>query len=359
MENADGPLGDILAKVLEMAEEALSAAREKEQKAALAGAMLKQGTEAEIKSMNDELSDSQHAKHVASETLAQAEKDLSMEQDGHAKDEEYVADLIKDYLSKAEDFEVEAKDSAAELKALGEAKAILTKKFASSLLQTHALSAAHLTTRAQGSDKKARALRVISELGHRLHSTALVSLAYRASEDPFGKVKGMIEEMLVKLQQEAAEGAEKEAFCNEENAKSEKSKAEKEAALAKTTARMDKASAAVSELSEQVSALSKELAENDAAMTEATAIRNSEKATFTTVEKDLSESVDACSAAIQVLREYYEGASLVQVSSTSKTGAMGGEGILGVLEFAEADFQKQLSDKQAAESVQRTSTRSW
>merc|ERR1719321_2199722 len=33
MENVDGPLGDILAKVLEMAEEALSAAREKEQKA--------------------------------------------------------------------------------------------------------------------------------------------------------------------------------------------------------------------------------------------------------------------------------------------------------------------------------------
>jgi len=313
--------------------------------------MLKQGTEAELKSMNDELSESQHAKHVASETLAQATKDLSMEKKGHAEDEAYVADLIKDFLSKAEDFEVEAKDSAAELKALGEAKAILTKKFGSSLLQTHALSAAKLSTRAQGSDKKARALRVISDLGHRLHSTALVSLAYRASEDPFGKVNGMIEEMLVKLQQEAAEGADKEAFCNEENAKSQKSKAEKEAALAKTTARMDKASAAVSELTEQTAALSKELAENDAAMTEATAIRNAEKATFTTVEKDLSESVDACSAAIQVLREYYEGASLVQVASTTKTATKGGEGILGVLEFAEADFQKQLSDKQAAEKV--------
>merc|ERR1719324_1846126 len=152
-----------------------------------------------------------------------------MEQDGHAKDEDYVADLIKDYLAKAEDFEVEAKDSAAELKALGEAKAILTKKFASFLLQTHALSAAKLSTRTQGADKKARALRVISELGHRLHSTALVSLAYRASEDPFGKVKGMIEEMLVKLQQEAAEAADKEAFCDEKNAKSQKSKATKEA----------------------------------------------------------------------------------------------------------------------------------
>merc|ERR1719235_2609924 len=149
----------------------------------------------------------------------------------------------------------------------------------------------------------------------------------------------------------SAEGAEKEAFCNEENAKSEKSKAEKEASLAKTTARMDKASAAVSELTEQVSALSKELAENDAAMTEATSIRNAEKATFTAVEKDLSESVDACGAAIQVLREYYEGASLVQVASTSKAAASGGESILGVLEFAEADFQKQLSDVQAAESV--------
>merc|ERR1712224_234050 len=66
----------------------------------------------------------------------------------------------------------------------------------------------------------------------------------------------------------------------------------------------------------QVSSLSKELAEIDAAATEATKIRNAEKASFIPAEKDLSESAEACGAAIQVLREYYEGAALVQTGAT-------------------------------------------
>ena len=59
------------------------------------------------------------------------------------------------------------------------------------------------------------------------------------------------------------------------------------------------------------------------------------------VEKDMSECEEACAAAISVLREYYEGAALVQVRSKTgvKASAQGnGSGILGVLEIAESDF---------------------
>merc|ERR1719316_2045592 len=101
----------------------------------------------------------------------------------------------------------------------------------------------------------------------------------------------------------------------------------------------------------------KEVAENDEAMAAATEVRQKEKADFMVVEKDLSESQEACAAATQVLREYYEGASLVQVSSKSRSKEVAdaedskGEGILGLLEVAEDDFAKSLSEARTIEST--------
>merc|ERR1719379_2198572 len=110
-------------------------------------------------------------------------------------------------------------------------------------------------------------------------------------------------------------------------------------------------------LTDQVTTLSAEVAENDKAMKEATAVRQTEKADFMVVEKDLSESQEACAAATAVLREYYEGASLVQVSSKSRSREVADaedakcEGILGLLEVAEDDFAKSLSEARTIEST--------
>jgi len=162
----------------------------------------------------------------------------------------------------------------------------------------------------------------------------------------------MIQDMLEKLQQEAAEAADQQAFCNEEQGKSKKSKDEKEQSLAKTAARIAKAQSATATLAEQKATLSKQVADLDAEMKEATDIRTSERAIFEKTEKDLSESVEACGAAIQVLRDYYEGsASLLQATAkvASQAKAKDGSGILGVLEYAASDFDKQLSDIRVAE----------
>lgn len=65
------------------------------------------------------------------------------------------------------------------------------------------------------------------------------------------------------------------------------------------------------------------------------------KAVFLLAVKDMSESEEACAAAISVPREYYEGAALVLVSAESSAQG-GGGGILGVLEIAESDFASYL-----------------
>jgi chromosome segregation ATPase len=258
-------------------------------------------------------------------------------------------------MMEAQEWEVLHRDSVAELTALDSAKAILLKKFGAFI---QAKSGQRLRLRmANTDDAKTRALRVIQQLGKRLRSTALISLAYRAAADPFGKVRGMIEDMIAKLMQEAAEEADKKALCDTDISESKAAKADKENIISKLDARIEKAEAGIAELTEGISKLSKQIAETNAAIKEATAIRGEEKSVFMVAEKDLSESEEACAAALEVLREYYEGGSLLQVGSkaTAGTGMLiqgnDGSGILGVLELAESDFAQNLAEIRSAEKV--------
>jgi len=201
-------------------------------------------------------------------------------------------------------------------------------------------------------DSKARALRSIEQLGRRFKSSALISLAYRAAADPFGKIRSMVEDMITKLMQEAAEEADQKAFCDEEIGESTKSKQDKEGKLDKINARFEKASSTSATLMEEVSRLSEEIAESDAALSEATTIRQKEKTEFKALEKDLSESEEACTAAIEVLREYYEGASLIQTGDQAKGKAAAkgdGSGIIGMLEVAASDFATSLAEARTVE----------
>ena len=164
----------------------------------------------------------------------------------------------------------------------------------------------------------------------------------------------MIEDMIAKLLQEAAEEATQKAFCDTEIGESTKSKDEKQGKLDKVNARLEKAESTVATLTDEVSVLSKEVADSDAALATATALREKEKATFALVEKDLSESQEACAAATEVLREYYEGASLIQTGQKSKdqTDEQGdGSGILGMLEVAESDFAAGLAEARTVEEA--------
>merc|ERR1719261_1381318 len=324
--------------------------RKREAEAAQSFALLKQSLEGETKGMKEELGESTQFKAASAEKLAQAQEDLATTTKSFEEDTAYLKDLKRDCQTRAREFEVTVKDNNAELTALGKAKAILLKKFA--LVQTH--TKVHAMAKVQDEDPKSRALRSIEQLGRKLHSTALVSLSYRAASDPFGKIRSMIEDMIAKLLQEAAEEATQKAFCDKEIGESKASKDEKQGKLDKVNSRLEKAESTIASLTDQITTLSKEVAESDAALAEATALRTKEMATFTAVEKDLPESEEACAAATEVLREYYEGASLIQTGQKAKTQADeqgDGSGILGMLEVAESDFATALAEARTVEGT--------
>jgi len=344
--SARNPEGDTLGRVVELAERALGGARKKEAEAEMSFSSVKQNLDNEISNMNTQLKDATHAKQVSSESLAQAEKDLALEKKGHAEDSAAQTDLKHDCNSKAQNYEVEYRDASKAVKAMIEAEKILQAKFGASLLETTvARRVASKAVQSANSDGKTRALRLIEQLGRRLKSTALVSLSYRAAADPFAKVRGMVEDMLAKLQQEAAEEATHQAFCNEEMSKTEKSKSIKEMDIDKSDARLEKATAGVQSLTESIAALAGEVTDLDTSIAEVTGIRNTEKARFTTSETDLAESVDAVRSAIQALQAYFEkGPALIQEGAFVPP-------VLQMLEFTESDFETLLADARAAEST--------
>jgi len=346
---ADAVIGT-LEEMTSKAEGTLEDTRKEEMDAAHEYALMSQSMQTEIETMKEDLADATKSKQFNAEAKAAASKDLAVEKEGLTEDNSVLGELKRSCQERASEYEAEKKDGEAELTALGKAKDILAKKF-SSFVQTRTA----VKVRSDDEDVRAKALRHVQEVGKKFHSMALVALAYRASADPFVKVRGMIEDMIAKLLQEAAEEADQKAFCDKEIGESKASQAQKEESLAKTEARLDKASSSVAKLTELVTTLTKEVADIDAAVSDATAIRNSEKAEFMKVEKDLSESEEACAAAISVLREYYEGAALVQVKAEVSAKATGdGSGILGVLEIAESDFAKLLAEARGTEEASAT-----
>merc|ERR1719271_1255483 len=99
---------------------------------------------------------------------------------------------------------------------------------------------------------------IIKRLAKQHHSAALAQLASKitavlrfgaaSGEDPFAKVKGLIQELIDRWTKEAAAEATEKAYCDSEMAKTEEKKGELEADIAKLTAKIDKAAAASAKL---------------------------------------------------------------------------------------------------------------
>merc|ERR1719482_1862030 len=168
------------------------------------------------------------------------------------------------------------------------------------------------------SDMRRKLVSKFQTLGKKFHSFGLMQLASVASSDPFVKIRGLIEDMIAKLLKEAQEEATQKAFCDKEMGASKATEAEKTATIEKLQTRIDGNTARIAELEEAVKTLEAEVADIDKAQSEATAIRNEEKADNLAAIKDFRDSADAVVAAMGVLKSFYEGGALLQTKRSSQ-----------------------------------------
>jgi len=211
---------------------------------------------------------------------------------------------------------------------------------------------------------------LVKKLARDQHSSALAQLASRISavvkyggrngDNPFAKVKGLISDMITKLEKEAESEATEKAYCDEQLAKTEAKKSELQQNIAGLTAKIDKAAAKSTELKAEAKELQRELAVLSKQQAEMDSVRRETNAAYTTAKADLSQGLTGVRKALGLLKDYYGGAAaMVQVDADimqpaqpeqhAKASGAGGS-IINILEVCESDFATNLAKEEAEEA---------
>merc|ERR1719326_806536 len=203
-------------------------------------------------------------------------------------------------MDKAETFEAEQKSRGEELKALAEAEKVLVQTAAASELTSGADLARY------------EAVRFVQDLSQKQNSTALAQLAMRmasvvrvssaSGDDPFAKIKGLISDMIEKLEAEAAADAEHKAFCDKELSENEEKEADKIAEIEKLTTKIDQWSARSAQLKSEVAQLERELAALAKAQQSMDKIREDEKALYDKNRPEMELGLEGIKKALKVLK---------------------------------------------------------
>merc|ERR1719291_1307469 len=182
-----------------------------------------------------------------------------------------------------------------ELKVIAQARKILTDTSSGAVEQTYSLLQMKMSTRADLAG--AEVVSKVKAVAKQQHSAALAQLASRigailrygasAGDDPFVKVRGLISDMIAKLEAEAQAEASEKAYCDEQMAKTEAKQTELEEDIAKLTAKIDKAAARSAGLKEDVKELQADLAALAKLQAEMDKIRSESHADYVQAKADL------------------------------------------------------------------------
>jgi len=277
----------------------------------------------------------------------------------------------------AGDHEFSMQARAEEVKVIKEAIKTLVESTSGAQAQTYSFvqvaTSSSMTSKVQV--KASNVMRMVNQLAKKHHSLALSQLASRiksllqfgaqSGDDPFGKVKTLIQDLISKLETEAQEEAEEKAYCDEEMAKTKEKKEELAGDIAKLKSKIDTASSRAEKLTDEVSELQAALARLAKEQEEMDKVRTESHSQYLEAKANNEQGIAGIRRAMTVLREYYgskaagflqdskEFADLLQqpsppVSHSKSEGA--GSSIIQILELAETDIAKDLAKEETEEA---------
>lgn len=349
-ESHSGGIVDTLNGLLEKAEGQLDAATKAETTAKNNYDLLKQSLLDEIKYATKDMDETKKALAESNEVKAAAEGDLAVTSKALAEDIKALGELHTDCMTKAQDFEAEVTSRGEELKALAMAKKAVKDNTGGAADQTYSFMQLQSSTDL----KSFEVVRLVKDLARKQHAPALAQLASRINsairlnhgDDVFAKIKGMIGDMIAKLEKEQAEAAELKKWCDKEIAEATAKKEDATAIFDKLTTKIDQKTAQSKKLKEQVATLQKELAELAKTQADMDRIREDEKATYDANRPEMEQGLKGVKLALKILNEYY-----AKEGKAHGAAEGAGSGIIGMLEVIESDFTKGLTEMIAAETV--------
>jgi len=212
----------------------------------------------------------------------------------------------------------------------------------------------------------------IKEQAKKLNSDQLSALAIRMKEDHFVKVRGMIKDLIAKLEADASAEADQKAWCDAEMEKSTSKRDENIGEMEGDLASKSSAEAKIAKLEEEIATLMSEVAELTKALNEATQLRGEEKAENTKTIADATAGLAGTTKAMKILKDFYDNA-LIQTKAEYKppkgdaSGMTVGDlapdsfegdfsgnqdaatGIIGQLDVIKSDFEANIEATKTAE----------
>jgi len=339
-----GGIIDTLGDLLEKAESQLNELRNKETASLHEFQALKQSLEDKIKYETKEMAEAKKGIAASAEKKATAEGDLDMTSKNLAEDVSALRELHHECLSKAQDYEAETKSRGEELKAIATAKKIIQETTAGAADLSYGLNQVSFLQ-----SGGLRAVRFLHDLSEKEHLPALAQLtlhmdaAIRTSDDPFAKVKGLIQDMIETLEEQAEADATEKAYCDKELAETNAKKDEKTNEIKKLSTKIDSMTSRAAQLKTEVAELEKSLSALAKAQAEMDKIRLEEKEEYNKAKAAMDAGIKGVQLALKGLREYY--------AKDKAHGADegGGAGIIGMLEVVESDFSKGLLEMTSTE----------
>merc|ERR1719161_3368293 len=342
------------------AQEALQREKEQEKKEVNEFMVEKQSLMGAMTLFNSKLDDANEDKNRLSEEKAQAEAENAQAKEGKASDEKALAELVSTCNSAAEAWDARQKDAAAEQAAITKAMEILGSRV-KVLLQIDDKKEARTTQ----PDVRQRLIGKFRALCTKLHSISMLNMVSAMSVTPMEKIKGLISDMIEKLQKEAAEASNMHAFCEEETKANKEANEKTQKELDTINSRLESALAKKQSLEDRVSELQTQIKDIENADAEALKIRQDENTVFLKQEADFKEAAAAVDDAIDVLKDFYGdvgiGAFVQQPAAPPKLGGpkdASAGGILSILDMMSDQFSTtvdklQREEREAVEAYEK------
>jgi len=215
----------------------------------------------------------------------------------------------------------------------------------------------------QMSPAQEKVVSFLNEQARKSGSRLLSAMALSAQANPFGKVKKMIKDLIVKLMEEATSETEHKGWCDTELTTNKQTRDKKTADIAELDSNIEDLTATISQLTQDIADLTAAVKELDAAVAKETEERNENKASNTQTIKDAKAAQVAVEQAMAVLKDFY--AKSAQATAFAQQPAadapetfdkpytgMGAEGgsVVDFLEVILTDFSRLESETSASEA---------
>merc|ERR1719197_1000125 len=260
---------------------------------------------------------------MTDEKNAQSKESLEDTEATLAADTKFLANLKERCANMDSEYAERTNTRQLEIQAVSKALAFLSSDEAHDLF-TRTFNPALVQTQSSAVSKRRNAIaKVLSQAAKKFADPQLSALAVRARLDAFTKVKKSIQDMVDKLVKEKEDEIKHKDFCIEEINNNERDTEMKERDRDDLTAKIDDLTSTIDTLSKAIEVLKAEVAEMQVQMKRAGEDREKANKEFQMTVADQRATQKLLTAALGILKGFYDKAALVQKSKAAEKQTAG------------------------------------